>query len=748
MQTFTPGQDKSARRQLPWFQGWRTGTIRIRLVVAFIALVLLPVTTISITTTVLELRHGRQQVMSQLQSVATLKEKQIEAWLESLQIYLTSVLYPHQVSGVIEPLLASEPGAPAHTPAVTELRMQFEQVLMSTNLFEEVLLLDEQGRVLLSTTVDSEGQVHLQNYVRQGLQGPYTQSLSSDMAQGLTSPVVVSRPVIDQEGIVYGVLVGRSSPERLNEIMLQRAGLGETGETYLVGHNFLRLTDSRFDKPEVKLRRLQTKMLQTVFDTQLDHSGLYINYRGIRVIGVYHWLPTLQMVLVAEQERTEAFQSTWAVLIVNSIVALVATLIALISGLFIAQGIAAPLASLAATATRIAAGNLKLRAHIERDDEVGAVADAFNCMTARLQQVIDNLEQHVQELQQAETEVWRVNAYLARDVAEQEQLNRLSNMLQRCQTLDQAYAESVPLLRELFANRGGAFYRQLSAATSLTLVGQWGDPITFQRIPPDSDCPVLQDDRCMLIEVRDLTIRCLGDMYPGIQSVICVQLQTGGEQFGLLQVCVGDDDIETLHSHLLPLVMRTADLLALALANLHLREDLREQAIRDPLTGLFNRRFLNETLAQMLSQARRYQRTIAIFLLDLDHFKYINDTYGHDAGDAVLQTVGVLLRTGLRIGDTACRFGGEELLLVLPEITADDAVIRADALRQAISALNIEHNNSLLPTITVSIGVAVFPNHAVTHDALITAADRALYRAKASGRNQVCLVDLSQVEAY
>lgn len=747
MQTFTPRPDEATRRSR-WFQRLRIGTIRIRLLAAFVALVVFPALIISITTTSLGFRHGKQQVTNQLQSVATLKEEQIEAWLESLQIYLTSVLYPHQVPRLIEPLLSSDPESAAYQQAAANLRIQFEQVLMATDLFEEVLLLDRQGRVVLSTDATNEGQVHLQDYFRRGLREPYTQSLSSDTAQGLSSPVVVSRPVIDLEGTVRGVLVGRSSPERLNEIMLQRAGLGETGETYLVGQNALLLTDSRFEDRDKKILRLQTPALETVFRNQTDRSGSYTSYRGLEVIGVYHWLPSLQMVLVAEQEEEEAFQSTWDVLFVNSIVALVATLVALISSMFVARGIAAPLAGLSATATRIAAGDLNLRAHVERDDEVGAVADAFNRMTARLRQVIANLERHVQELQQAETEVRRVNAYLARDVAEQEGLNRLSNMLQRCPTLDAAYAESVPLLRELFAGRSGAFYRRLPDAVSAAVVGQWGDDMPIQVLPPEGDCPVLQGEYAMLTDACDLASRCRTGVYSGTQSLICVQLQTGGEQFGLLQVRAGAADAETLQSHLLPLVMRTADLLALALANLHLRENLREQAIRDPLTGLFNRRFLNETLVQTLSHARRYQRTMAICLLDLDYFKYINDTYGHDAGDAVLRSVGSLLRTGLRSGDTACRFGGEELLLVLPEITEADAITRADMLRQAISALDIDHGNSLLPAVTVSIGVAVFPDHGSTHDALLTAADRALYRAKAAGRNQVCVAELSQAEAY
>jgi diguanylate cyclase (GGDEF)-like protein len=222
---------------------------------------------------------------------------------------------------------------------------------------------------------------------------------------------------------------------------------------------------------------------------------------------------------------------------------------------------------------------------------------------------------------------------------------------------------------------------------------------------------------------------------------VCVQLQTGGEQFGVLHLRVGTDMHSELHTHVLPLAVRVADLLALALANLHLRANLREEAIRDSLTGLFNRRYLNEALNQKLSQAQRHQRTVGMILLDIDHFKHINDTYGHDAGDAVLRAIGTLLRTNLRAEDTACRFGGEELLLVLPEIVEGDALRRSEELRQRINAMEITYGDIVLPRITVSMGIAIFPHHEQTHDRLMTAADQALYHAKATGRNRVCVAE-------
>jgi signal transduction histidine kinase len=186
--------------------------------------------------------------------------------------------------------------------------------------------------------------------------------------------------------------------------MRQRAGLGETGETYLVGRNDLLLTESRLEDSQSQLR-LHTDPLQAVQQTHTNNSGLYVNYRGQPVFGVYHWLPELDMVLVAEQEQSEAFQPIYFTLAVHVAVAVVAVFIALLSALFVSRSIAAPLASLSNTATRIAAGDLELSANIRRHDEIGALAHAFNRMTARLREVIAHLEQRVDELNHTQQEL-------------------------------------------------------------------------------------------------------------------------------------------------------------------------------------------------------------------------------------------------------------------------------------------------------------------------------------------------------
>ena len=181
------------------------------------------------------------------------------------------------------------------------------------------------------------------------------------------------------------------------------------------------------------------------------------------------------------------------------------------------------------------------------------------------------------------------------------------------------------------------------------------------------------------------------------------------------------------------------------LASLQLRETLREQSIRDPLTRLFNRRFLEESLERELQLAGRKNQSIAVLFLDLDHFKRFNDTFGHDAGDIVLQSLADLFRNFFRATDICCRYGGEEFAIILPESTSQDAAIRADALRSEVKSLRLQYKKQSLGQLTLSVGVAAFPEHGSTSEELLKLADQCLYQSKARGRDVVTLPSMQDV---
>jgi diguanylate cyclase (GGDEF)-like protein len=185
------------------------------------------------------------------------------------------------------------------------------------------------------------------------------------------------------------------------------------------------------------------------------------------------------------------------------------------------------------------------------------------------------------------------------------------------------------------------------------------------------------------------------------------------------------------------LAISAASQIALSLASLQLRETLREQSIRDPLTRLFNRRFLEESLERELQLADRRKQSVAVLFLDVDHFKRFNDTFGHDAGDMVLKSLADLFRNFFRTTDICCRYGGEEFAIVLPQSSSQDAVIRADALRAGVKSLRLQYKTQTLGSLTLSVGIAAFPEHGSTSAELLKIADQCLYESKARGRDVV-----------
>jgi diguanylate cyclase (GGDEF)-like protein len=184
----------------------------------------------------------------------------------------------------------------------------------------------------------------------------------------------------------------------------------------------------------------------------------------------------------------------------------------------------------------------------------------------------------------------------------------------------------------------------------------------------------------------------------------------------------------------------------LSIANIRLREALRTQSVRDALTGLYNRRYLEELLEREVRRAARATQSLGVLMIDLDHFKTFNDTYGHDAGDAVLRETGVSLTRGIRAEDFVCRFGGEEFVVILPTANLDAACARAERLRLKIKELTVMHQGRSMGMLTVSVGVAVFPEHGLSPKELMAGADAALYEAKRRGRDQVVVATLKSVE--
>jgi diguanylate cyclase (GGDEF)-like protein len=219
---------------------------------------------------------------------------------------------------------------------------------------------------------------------------------------------------------------------------------------------------------------------------------------------------------------------------------------------------------------------------------------------------------------------------------------------------------------------------------------------------------------------------------------ICVPLIIQGEARGVIHLLVaGEQSIRNWEQ----LAITLAERIALALANLELQETLRYQAIRDPLTGLFNRRYMEETLSRELRRSVRFKRPLGVIMLDIDHFKQFNDDFSYAAGDLLLQALGNFLQDSLRHGDVICRYGGEEFVLILPEASLEDTHKRAEHIRTGVTGLQIQHRGVSLGTITMSLGVAACPEHGEDPESILQAVDTALHKAKAAGRNHLVVAD-------
>jgi diguanylate cyclase (GGDEF)-like protein/PAS domain S-box-containing protein len=394
-----------------------------------------------------------------------------------------------------------------------------------------------------------------------------------------------------------------------------------------------------------------------------------------------------------------------------------------------------------------------------QDGGVLWVRDSARAIRDREERIVlyEGVLQDVNRQKQTEWEARQANQQLSQWVGELERRNReislineMGDMLQGCPTADEAYAVIAHWNEQLFAGSAGAVCVINSSRNSVERVAVWGNPAMGEPMFAPDECWALRSGRVhVVVDPRSrLVCRHLTDPLAG--GSLCVPMMAQGEALGILHLQTGLGGLSLVAASeaapadsLRQLAVTVAEHLALALANLRLRETLRTQSIRDPLTGLFNRRYMEESLERELRRADRRGHPVSVIMLDLDHFNRFNNTFGHQSGDALLQAFGEMVRAQVRSEDIACRYGGEEFTLIMPEASMEVALRRAERLRQEVKELRIQQRGQSLGVVTVSLGVAVYPEFGATAEALIRAADLALYRAKAGGRDRVEVADQS-----
>ena len=361
-------------------------------------------------------------------------------------------------------------------------------------------------------------------------------------------------------------------------------------------------------------------------------------------------------------------------------------------------------------------------------------------------ELIIGIDRDITERRRTEDALRDANDNLKRGLTEFDQrnreimlLNELSNLLQTCQTPDEAYTLVGNLIPSIFPETKGALYILTASENNIVeAVATWNLSPADEVVFASEDCFALRRGRPYMISEAHPGLLCK-HLSGTPSSYICVPMISQGEALGVFHLQNSQSDETHGHSRAFDqgLVETVADTISLAIANLKLRETLRNQSTRDLLTGLHNRRFMDESLTREIHRATRNQHPLGIIMLDIDHFKNFNDTFGHEAGDTVLHELGNFLMRSIRKGDIACRYGGEEFLLLLPEATLENTRQRAQELCEEVRKIEVQYRGETLGNLTVSIGVAAFPDYGESRDDVVQAADRALYHAKKEGRNRV-----------
>jgi diguanylate cyclase (GGDEF)-like protein len=320
--------------------------------------------------------------------------------------------------------------------------------------------------------------------------------------------------------------------------------------------------------------------------------------------------------------------------------------------------------------------------------------------------------------------------------AQTDELFNMTDMLQSADGYDDATAVLKATALRLLPDFGAALYVFNNSRDRLDLAGSWNMPEDYrpaETLAP-SNCWTLKRGKSHINDPTGGTLCCAH--HAGATATLELPMMARGAVYGLLVFATRDtDNAEAALIAIRRLGHALAESMSLALSNISLREKLRTQSLRDPLTGLYNRRYMEDALDRYASLAERNGSATTVLMMDLDNFKRLNDQMGHAKGDAVLRDVAAQLVGGLRPSDVVCRYGGEELMVILPDCGMEDARIKAEALRRRVEGLSDVHD----APVSISIGIASIPETSTSAVDVVAMADAALYEAKRAGKN--CVVN-------
>lgn len=476
------------------------------------------------------------------------------------------------------------------------------------------------------------------------------------------------------------------------------------------------LIAKKFDELEATLRLGKAEDFEGARRIVLEDRGLQVMTRIRQAVAE---LAAVQNELLEARKRNAQAQADR----VRSIILIGGPLIAtglVLLGLTTARRIGRPLRALLDGTCRLTAGAFEHRIPVTGKDELSALASAFNAMAVSQAETLRARAKADAALQSSHGELQ----------AHSHAVEILGKMAQRLQSA--ADEPEFGAVIQRFAPRvlglPGALYAYNNSRNLLVRLAVWGGSAAPAEVEPN-DCWALRRGQPHVVDGAEPDILC-AHMGEHTSPYACLPLSAGGDLVGLLHLEgeLGEEDLDVRGA--------LVESVALALVNHRLRVRLREQSIRDPLTGLFNRRYMEEALALEFARAERTSEPVGIIMADIDHFKRFNDTFGHDAGDTLLRELGHLIQEQFRQGDIACRYGGEELTIILPGGGMEVLEMRAQQLLRAVRELSVVHKGQSLGRVTLSLGLAASPMHGDSPAAVMAAADAALLRAKRSGRDR------------
>jgi diguanylate cyclase (GGDEF)-like protein/PAS domain S-box-containing protein len=366
--------------------------------------------------------------------------------------------------------------------------------------------------------------------------------------------------------------------------------------------------------------------------------------------------------------------------------------------------------------------------------------------TTQLAEVNERLQEEMFEKDFARNELDRQNEKMVLDLENRSNratlLAKMGEHLQSCLTREEIFAAASGFAIKIFPTSKGALAILNPARRCFEVIGSWNDCRMSAPEFEANECWALRTGHPHTVLAGDSTARC-PHAAEVAHSYLCVPILAQGEPVGILHLRATDQTPQ-LDPNELSFRTTFAGQIGLSMANMKLKEELRRQSVRDVLTGLYNRRYLDEVLDREMRRATRASQSLGVLMVDLDHFKHFNDAHGHDAGDVVLREAAAFLVKNVRSDDLVCRYGGEEFVIILPTADADTACKRAEYLRNKVKELLIVYHGHKLRVVTFSVGVAAFPGHASSPQALMAAADAALYEAKKAGRDRVVVAKMPQ----